>query len=136
MVMAGSDDIRDQVPDDVVARAKASFGRRSPGDVAVLVFDSLVDEGAPATDHRLRFEHPLMVIEVHVSAQADGSALEGRVEPALAERVEVQLDEAELSFVDQVTNGAFSFERLGHGPIRLRLTGQGIPAVHTDWFRI
>src|SRR5262245_32083782 len=48
----------EDVPEEVIAQAKAVFAGRTSGEIAALVWDSLVDDGAPAANHRLRFQHP------------------------------------------------------------------------------
>src|ERR1700685_3270517 len=69
------------VPDEVVAQAKGAFRQRTEGEVASLVFDSLVDEDAPAPAHRLRFEHPVIQLDVYVSTTAEGSRLSVETHP-------------------------------------------------------
>jgi hypothetical protein len=125
------------VPEDLVAEAKAAFAQRGEGQFAPLVFDSLVDEGAPAMDHLLRFEHPQTRISVQVTAGHDASNLDGTVEPATAERLRLQLGVGDLFLVANVVGGAFSFHEVPHGVIRLLLDGpEGSAAVRTDWFRV
>jgi hypothetical protein len=124
------------VPDDVVAEARAAFRLRATGEVATLVFDSLVDEGAPPADHRLGFEHAAARIEVHVSVAADGTALSVTVTPACPERVELELENAEVSLVSDSPREAV-FAGVPHGLVRLWLTGSPTrPGIRTDWFRV
>jgi hypothetical protein len=125
------------VPAHVTDQARATFERSAPGELAPLVFDSLVDEGATPADHRLRFEHPDLQIEVHVSAAPKGTMLAGTITASLRYRVELQFEEARDSLVDDGTEGTFHFDRVPHGLVRLRLTGPpGTPAFRTDWFRV
>ena len=91
------DDAPGAVPEEVVNQAKAAFGRRRPGDIAVLVWDSLVDDDDAPEDHRLVFEHPDVQIEVRVRASAGSSDLEGRVKPAGVLHVELQSDSEEVA---------------------------------------
>jgi hypothetical protein len=127
----------EDVPEDLVAEAKAAFAQRSEGELAPLVFDSLVDEGAPAMDHLLRFEHPQTHISVQVTAGQDASNLDGTVEPAPTERVRLQVGVGDLFLVADVVGGAFSFHDVPHGVIRLLLEGpEGSLLVRTDWFRV
>jgi hypothetical protein len=133
---AGSNDISDKVPDEVADRAKAAFRRRSVGEVAALVHDSLVDDGDPATDHRLRFEHLLVAIDVRVTAGPDGIHLEGQLEPPVSIRIELELDAGDISLLEEVVEGAFSFSRVDHGVVRLRLRNPGGTPIDTDWFRL
>jgi hypothetical protein len=105
--------------------------------VATLVFDSLVDEGAPPSDHWLRFEHRRVQVEVHVAAEADATTLTGSVAPAVAERVELQLEDVEVSLVSDAPGGRLQFEQVPHGLVRLWLIGvPETPAIRTDWFRV
>jgi hypothetical protein len=125
------------VPNEVVQRAKALFNRRAPGEIATLVFDSLADEGAPAGDHHIWFEHPLLRADIHLSASTAGTTLTGRVRPALAGRVELEFEGDESSIVDKVVDGVLRLGLLPHGVIRLWLTEMPErPAIRTDWFRI
>jgi hypothetical protein len=130
-------DDREEVPEDLLADAKAAFAHRGEGELAAVVFDSLVDEGAPATDHQLRFEHPHVLISVHVSARPDASDLDGRVDPSTTERVLLQVGVGDLSLVADVVGGAFSFHEVPHGVVRLHFEGpEDLPRIRTDWFRI
>ena len=126
-----------EVPQDLVAEAKAAFAQRGEGELAALVFDSLVEEDAPATDHQLRFEHPLAHISIQVSAGPDASSLQGTLDPVTTERVHLQAGVGDLFFVADVVQGAFSFHEVPHGVIRLHLQGpEGAPPIRTDWFRV
>jgi hypothetical protein len=101
------------------------------------VFDSLLDDGAGPADHRVRFEHPCLSIEVHVLADMDGSTLTGIVCPATPQRVELQSDSSEVRLVAPVIDGAFLFKNVRPGPVRLHLSNSPNSAsTHTDWFRI
>jgi hypothetical protein len=133
---AGSKDISDEVPDEVVDRAKAAFRRRSVGEVAALVHDSLVDGGDPATDYRLRFEHPLVEVDLRVTSGPEGIKLNGHIEPPVSIRVELELDAGDISLLEEVVEGAFTFGRVDHGVIRLRLRNPGGTPIDTDWFRV
>jgi hypothetical protein len=131
------EDDADRVPDEVIAHAKEAFARRSTGQVASLVFDTLVDEGAPAEDHQLRFEHPLARVELHVSAGETDSRLHGSLERSEARRVELEFDMGNVSRVAEVSDMRFEFEPVPHGLIRLTLLDEsGAPMLHTDWFRV
>jgi hypothetical protein len=124
------------VPDDLMREAKAAFGLRGHGDVAALMFDSLVDLDAPPEDHRLRFEHPATRIEVQVSAAPDAVSLHGRVSPAISGRTHLQLETGDVRLVADLRDGEFGFGPVGHGIIRLHVVSAGRPDVRTDWFRI
>jgi hypothetical protein len=125
------------VPDYVKDQARATFDRRAPGELARLVFDSLLDEGAPPADHRLRFEHPALEIDVDVSVAAGSTTLTGTIRPSRPHRVKLQLERSEISPVIDADDGTFHFEDLPHGLVRLWLTGSPLtPAIRTDWFRV
>jgi hypothetical protein len=127
----------EEVPQDLVAEAKAAFAQRSDGELAALVFDSLVDEGAPPMDHLLRFEHSETRISVQVSAGHDDSNLDATVEPATTARVRLQVGLNDLFLVADVVDGSFSFHGVPHGVIRFFLDdSEGRPTVRTDWFRV
>jgi hypothetical protein len=133
----GSDDDADKVPGEVLAHAKEAFGRRSEGQVAVLVFDSVMDGGDPAENYWLRFEHPLVRIELQISAGPYGSRLQGRLEPSIAIQVQLELDAGSAPRCVAVRHARFLFERLNHGVVRLSLLGTRTPPIlHTDWFWI
>jgi hypothetical protein len=132
---AGND--REDVPEELVAEAKAAFAQRGEGELAALVFDSLVDEGASASDHVLRFEHQEIRISVQVTAAHDASNLDGTVDPATTDRFRLQIGVSDLFLVTDVVDGAFSFHEVPHGVIRLFLDrSEGQLPVRTDWFRV
>ena len=120
-----------------MAQAKAAFVNRYEGDLAVLVFDSLVDEGAPAKDHLLRFDHPATRIRLQVAAGPQESDLSGSTDPPTGRRVQLQASNGDIYFADEVVEGAFSFRSVRHGLIRLLiLKPDDGRLIRTDWFRI
>lgn len=125
------------VPEAVVARAQAAFAQRSPGELAALTVDSVVDDSGSAVDHQLLFEHSDISIDVRVSAEVEGLCLSGVVRPPSA--LEVRL-EAEGSGVVQLVDapeGTFSFEQVPQGLVRLQLSRpQAGTPIYTDWFRL
>jgi hypothetical protein len=127
----------DEVPDSLVAGAKALFGRQHDGELAVLTHDSLVDGNDPASDHRIRFEHHSLVVDLHVSTHATGSDLTGELLSTSAFRVELEHDEGGVNSRRDVADRRFAFEGAHHGIVRLRLAplGDG-PSIRTDWFQI
>jgi hypothetical protein len=134
-------DLRDEAPEDVpaevIGEAKAAFNQRTQGTVAVLVWDSLLDEGAPSWHHHLRFEHPRIWIEVSVTTLAGWSSLHGVMHPALPLRVELHSERAAAPLIAEVTRQAFRFEQIPRGLVRLRLVGPDlISAVSTEWFHV
>ena len=138
MVAGDRDDqAREAVPEEVVSDAKGLFGRRAEGDLAVLVHDSLIDQGDPAADHRLRFHHPGLVIDLRVSVARGGSSVVGTVRPPTALRVELEADTGRTRRGVDVSQGAFAFSEIPHGIVRLHVpASDDLPPIHTDWFRI
>jgi hypothetical protein len=129
-------DVSERPPDQVVAAAKASYSRRTGGELAVLVVDTLVDQSDSPADHRLQFAHPSLTVDVHVSAGETGSSLTGRMHPVSPERAEIEFDTDGMRRQVEVNEGGFSFDQLPHGIVRLHLHTSGAPTIHTDWFRI
>jgi hypothetical protein len=125
---------RDPVPEPVVERAKSAFQRRAEGELAPLVFDSLLDTAATDDEHRMRFEHPSATIEVHISLTADACNLRGRSDLAPG-RVELELEDSDVALVSETPTGEFTFEGVPRGSKRIIVAGPSAPtAVHTDWF--
>jgi hypothetical protein len=130
-------DSLDHVPEHVVTQAKTAFQDRRNGELAVLVFDSLLDEHDPPEDHRLRFEHRSLRIDLRVSVKGDGASIFGNLLPRMDSRVELQFEGGDLAFMSDSCGGSFSFSPIGHGLTRLavRCTDSNV-LVRTDWFRI
>jgi len=127
----------DGIPEEVVAAARAAFGPLEPGELAVVTFDSLVDEDDAPEDHRLRFEHPALQVDLRLSVHAGGASLSGHLTPSGPARVELDLEGADLAFVDNSSDGSFTFGPVGHGLLRLLVTAAGsATTVRTDWFRV
>jgi hypothetical protein len=124
------------VPHEVIERAKAAFTQRTEGEVAVLTRDSLVDDEAAAWDHRLRFEHPDLQIDLRILGLQGASILEGKVYPSTAVRVELQSDKGDVLRRGEVADGAFALGHVPPGVVRLCLEGSAAVKVCTDWFRI
>ncbi len=125
----------ERVPDEVVARAKAVFATRTTGPLAVLAFDSAVDENMPNGERQLRFEHPSVTVEVRVVVHDRWRTLHGRVGPGQV-RVELELEDAQVTLAESADYGVFSFGGVPSGVMRLRLVERrGSNPVHTDWFR-
>jgi hypothetical protein len=128
-------DVHDQVPDEVVKQAKGAFQRRTGGELAVLVYDSLVDERAPEAEHRLRFEHPHEHVEVIVSRTNGECTLRGRVDRAPV-RIELEMEGTDVALVEEAADGEFAFGSVPHGLKRIVLIApDGTDPVRTDWFR-
>jgi hypothetical protein len=127
----------DAVPENVVTDAKSAFRQRTQGALAALVFDSVVEDGDPADQHRLRFEHPLMDIDLQVSVRSAGSYLLGKVTPGIPVRVEIRRASGETACGTDLADGVFSLPEIRHGLVRLRFFDRnGLPIIHTDWFRV
>jgi hypothetical protein len=124
------------VPFQVIAQAKAAFSQRVQNRVAELVWDSLVDDGAPSWHHHLRFEHPCMWIELSISVASARANLHGVMHPAIPGRVELQSDRARTPIAAEVTQSAFRIEKFPRGLVRLQLGGPGGSQVYTDWFYV
>ena len=125
------------VPEDLVAQAKAAFDNRCDGGLAVLVFDSLVDAGAPAKNHLLRFDHPLTRISLRVAVGPRESDLNGSIDPRCANRVQAQVGTGDICLVEEVVEGTFTFGAVPHGLIRLHLLrSDDVELIRTDWFRV
>jgi len=122
----------DEVPKTVVARAKAAFGRRAEGDLAGLVFDSVMDAPA-AGDRVLRFEHPNGWLEISVSPVDDHVDIRVRSEPT-ATRVELEFEDDDVRLSDVPAGGEVRFEHVPRALMRIRVTLASGPA-HSDWFR-
>ncbi len=133
--LGAPDEGPDPVPAAVLAQAKAAFRRRLAGELATLVFDSVVDDVSSSAEHRLRFEHPHEQVEVLVLPTDGECNLRGRVEPAPV-LVELELEGADVALVVEAPTGDFAFDRVPRGLKRMILVGPpGSEPVHTDWFR-
>jgi hypothetical protein len=128
----------EDVPDEVIAQAKAAFARRGRGEIAILTWDSLVDEDAPAGDHQLRFEHPDLQIELRILAGENSSDLEGRVKPVVPLYVELQGHEGDVLRSTEAPDGVFAFDHILSGAVRLSLSVRAARSseIRTDWFRL
>jgi hypothetical protein len=129
-------DAPEDVPCEVVAQAKAAFNQRIEDLLAELVWDSLVDDGAPNWLHHLRFEHPLIWIEVTVSVASDWANLYGVMYPAIPGRVDLHSQRGRPPIAAEVTHSAFGIERFPRGQVRLQLRGPEGSPVYTDWFYV
>lgn len=126
----------EHVPDQVIAQAKAAFAQRMAGELAQLVFDSVVDEGDSASDHHLRFEHRLFAVDIRVLSNQRASTLEGSLFPITSLNVGLQAEGEDVTIRQDVVDGKFVFSGITHGLVRLHLTGPETPNIRTDWFRI
>jgi hypothetical protein len=127
----------DDVPKEVIEQAKAAFTRRRQGEVAVLVWDSMVDDRAPAADHQLRFEHADVRIELRILRTEKWSRVEGRVQPPGAPEVQLESDHGDVLHRVDVTDGTFILEQVASAVVRLCLrNAPPATTICTDWFRV
>src|SRR6516164_4174917 len=105
----------EDVPEEVITQAKAAFARRAKGEIAVLAWDSLVDEDAPLWDHRLRFEHPRVQIDLRILASDGWSTIEGRVNPPGPSALTLESDAGNMLGTGEVTDGAFALAHVSPG---------------------
>lgn len=131
----GSVPASDEPPPSVIESAKAAF-QAVHHDMAVLASDSLLDSDDQASDHRLRFEHPDLIVELDVSAGPGATQLSGRAVPDVA-RVVLHSHGADPVLVCETREGNFAFPPVPHGLVRLSTEGGRLSAtVWTDWFRV
>jgi hypothetical protein len=126
----------ERVPKEVIDQAKAAFARRTTGEVAVLAWDSLVDEYDRAEDHRLVFEHSDLQIEVRILAAERSWVLQGRVNPPAQLHVELESEHGDVLGIVEALAGDFVLQQVPPGMVRLSIRDGRSREVHTDWFRI
>jgi hypothetical protein len=115
--------LHEEVPDEVVARAKSAFGRRAaPGTLATLSSD---EDGEP---RRLTFTHPTVWIEVRVVALGDTRTVSVRAQPSGP--LTIERDEDPPTGPAPLAGGASYGGRRGD---RVRVTAG---AAWTEWFRL
>jgi hypothetical protein len=124
------------VPPEAIAAAREAFSGHAPRHLAELVFDSLVAGVDPPTDHRLRFEHPLLMVELRIRRTATEMILTGAVVPTGFDLVVLTSTDSDLRFVGQVVNSSFEFSPVGRGIWRLAIERRGQEAIWTDWFTV
>ena len=111
--------------------------RPAESELAVSVFDSLLDGIATPESHWLRFEHAVLGIDVHVTRRDTATEVSGEVQPAGAVRAALYLEGTSLAIVADIENGWFTFSPVGHGLVRLAVEDRNSgPTIWTDWFRI
>jgi len=124
------------VPDAVIKRAREAFPERATGEVAHLVDDSLLNQGDPASAHRLMFRSSVATVALEVRAMEANSVLGGTVEGVSAQRVVLHLEGSELALVSAVERDSFNFDPVAHGVVRLSFELTSGPALLTDWFQV
>lgn len=123
----------DVPPAETIDEAKAAFPAPRLR-LAALVFDSLIDSDAAPEQHRLRFEHDGLSLDLDVAAVPEGTGISGRVEPTAA-RVVLHIRGADVAMVSDVDDARFAFRPVPHALVRLSIEGSG-PDIWTDWFRV
>jgi hypothetical protein len=132
----------DPVPDIVYASARAAFALRDlDAELAHLVEDSTAGSGvrSGATDTRLlSFEAAALEVELEISYAAAGATILGQVVPVPAGDATVRLftstGEVALGPVDEL--GAFRFDGVPQGLVRLQVEAPGAAGVTTPWVRV
>jgi hypothetical protein len=133
------------VPAGLLQAARDAFGWRDvDGDLAELVFDSLLDAGDAALvrgspERRLiSFQASGVGIDVEITIAAAGRALLGQIMPARRAAVEIRNPQGKVT-VEADELGRFRSGPLPAGPMSLRLSlaadASGSPVV-TDWLAI
>jgi hypothetical protein len=128
--------VSDGVPDHVVAAAKAALGRRgSPRELAVVISDSLDDNGGRGGSRSVWFKHDTGSIAVRIMSCEERRSVEVRVDQVGSILVEY-VDGATVS-PGEDTDGCWTFGALTGSLVRFwlreRPTG---PPLHTEWVRI
>ncbi|MDQ1714476.1 MAG: hypothetical protein QOC60_421 [Frankiaceae bacterium] len=133
----------DPIPDQVQILGRASFGlSRLDAELAQLTSDSdelLTGVRSAGTDVRLlTFEAEGLVIEAQVSAAGARRSVLGQVIDVDIAAGTVSLETAYLSRSDATLDdvGAFRFEGLAAGTVRLVVTLPSGRNVATRWFRL
>jgi hypothetical protein len=115
----------DPIPFDVMDALRASFDRRSSdGDVAELVYDSVVDEPqnvrSTAAGRQLSFQGPQLSVEMEVVGASE--RVVGQFVPAVPGEVEVRYTSG--SYVIGVDDyGHFVADAVPKGPVSFRCRG-------------
>ena len=126
----------ENVPDDVVARAKAAFETQTSGPLAALVFDSALEERSPAAERRLRFVFGSVCVEMSVTGAGAWRTIRGQVVPGSL-GVQLEHEGTGVAPNQEVPEGHFGFERVPRGLVRLRLDDpDGSASAHTEWFLV
>lgn len=127
----------DTPPDVVSEEALSAFDGLRPREVAVLVFDSLVDATDDPGSHQLRFEHHRLSLEVDVSSSRLGTTVGARTSRLDVTAAVLHRRGADIAFVSPVgQDGRFVFDPIGHGLVRLSIEADDGPMIWSDWFRI
>ncbi len=129
--------------DLVVANAKDAFSyQRLDEELAQLVYDSLLDTGAPAavragdSTRTVVFENEAISIEIEII----GDTIVGQVAPPGEVRITVEMPEQEAIQVQADELGCFSltaasFNALSRGPLRLQIE-RNQRVTTTEWTRV
>jgi hypothetical protein len=120
----------------VIADAKGAFDTKAGGQIASLVYDSLVDGSDSADSYRLVFETPHTSVKVEVSANDDRVQIEAEALPAVPTKSVLHFYDSDLSLVAPRERTRFTFGGISHGLVRLSFEGADDPVVYTEWFRV
>lgn len=126
----------DPMPAQVAAAAKDLFDSVRPTELAVLVFDSVVDEAEAAEKHTLQFVHDHTDIHLYVCSGGDSTVIQGVLDRPGATWAVLQFRETERSVRAPVEGTTFELVVPGHGTARLTLEHDSGPDIRTDWLRI
>ena len=126
----------DRPPEEVLAAAREAYTPPPVHELAVLVYDSLVDSDDQPDSHQLRFEHDRVCVELEVSALPQGTEIGGHLDSPGA-KVALHIRGTGLAMVSEVEDGLFGFRPVPHGLVRLSIESRD-PAevIWTDWFRV
>lgn len=124
------------VPEAVIKRAREAFSERATGEVAHLVDDSLLNEGDPASAHRLMFRSSAATIALQVGSAESQSVLCGTIGGLPAQIVALHLEGSDVALVAEVERGSFNFDPVSHGVVRLSFDLTSGSTLLTDWFQV
>jgi hypothetical protein len=128
------------VPPEVLQAVKGAFHPPVAKSLAVLVFDSLVDDDAPRESHVLRFEHPDATIELRLSVTDAETVVHGDSTQNGDGKAILHRRDADHAVVSEVRGGEFEFGPVDHGLVRISVAPANPSSageeIWTDWFRI
>jgi len=138
----------DDLPDEVVAAAKAALRLRRPeSSLLALTFDSL-DQRIGGDDDRpsgtepgrreLAFRGGSMSLDLMILGSGDGCTVDGHAEPS-PRSVQIALPDQTRVTADNRRGGDFRVDDVPHGPASILLEFGGPTGrhrAHTDWVNI
>jgi hypothetical protein len=127
------------------ARAALTW-RRMDAELAELLADSADDAQSLATSRRsgtasraMTFAAEQITIDLQIRNDADGRerTVLGQLSPPMSARIEVHLAAGEETAADADAEGRFKFVLPAETAIRLRISGDGLPApIETSWITL